>query len=56
MRCQACNRLLTNSEATRKFASGVFTDLCNKCLGTIEEDVSLQEDEYNEEEDDTQNM
>lgn len=51
MRCFACNRLLNNQEATRKFSSGVFTDMCNKCLGTIEEDVSLQEDLYKEEDD-----
>lgn len=51
MRCFCCNKALSNVEATRKFASGVFTDMCTKCLGTISEDVSVQEDEYNEEED-----
>ena len=39
MRCQCCNRALSNVEATRKFASGTFTDMCTKCLSTIEDSV-----------------
>lgn len=30
--------------------------MCVKCLGTIEEDVSLQEDEYREEDDEQSNL
>lgn len=33
MRCQACDRELTNFEATRKSdVDGSFLDLCNDCL------------------------
>lgn len=40
MRCYACDHILTPSESTRKFKrSGVFTDLCNSCMGTIAGDV-----------------
>jgi len=41
MRCHACNVILTTQEATRKFEeSGEFVDLCNKCLSTIDGDVT----------------
>lgn len=55
MRCYACNKVLSTQESTRKFASGEYADMCNKCLGTIQEDVNTQEgepeDEYAEPED-----
>lgn len=51
MRCQACNVILTPAESTRKFASGEFVDLCNKCLGTIQEDVATEEGNYDQEDD-----
>ena len=44
MRCSCCNKALSNVESTRKFASGEYTDMCNKCLGTISDDVSTQEE------------
>ena len=46
MRCYCCNNILTPAETNRKFASGAFTEMCNKCLSTIDEDVILQEDSY----------
>jgi len=48
MRCAACDKRLSNREATRKFASGVFVDLCDKCLGTIQEDVLVEDDSMKE--------
>lgn len=51
MKCQCCDRLLSNYESTRKFASGTYIDMCNKCLDTIADDVSVIDDEtmeYNE--------
>ncbi len=34
MRCLACNKLLNDYEATRKYEStGEFVDLCNGCFG-----------------------
>ena len=32
MRCKACNRILEESELTKKDANGDFLDLCNICL------------------------
>ena len=38
MRCYCCNNILKPSEATRRFKeSGVYTEMCNTCLGTITE-------------------
>lgn len=31
MRCLSCNIVLSDFEATRKFISGAYVDLCNKC-------------------------
>lgn len=53
MRCQACNVILTPAESTRKFASGEFVDLCNKCLGTIQEDVATEEGNYDQEDEES---
>jgi hypothetical protein len=40
MRCYCCDNLLTPEEATRKWkASGMFTDMCNKCLREISGDT-----------------
>ena len=45
MRCQCCNKNLSDFEATRKFKredkSVVFADMCNNCASTIEEDVKF---------------
>lgn len=51
MRCYACNHILSKQEATRKFTeSGAFTELCNTCLASIDEDeLSLEEGSYEEE-------
>ena len=43
IRCECCNVILTNQEATRKFESGVFVDMCNTCLTTIDDGVSYVE-------------
>lgn len=49
MRCQACNVILNTQESIRRFkGSGEFVDLCNKCLGTISEDVQTTEGNYDE--------
>ena len=53
MRCYACNCVLSKQEATQKFAeSNTFTELCNKCLHTIDDDELGLEDGCGEEEDD----
>lgn len=51
MKCYACDCVLTGREATRKFASGAFTDLCSGCLSTIADDVELSQAPYNGDED-----
>lgn len=43
MVCIACNKRLTTRESCTKFSSGVFTELCTKCLSTIQEDVLVDE-------------
>jgi len=41
MRCCACDRLLNDFEATRKSkTTGDYLDLCNKCYGSIQEDLA----------------
>lgn len=43
-RCECCNVILTPQEATRKFkGSNTYTDMCNKCLSTISDDVETVE-------------
>ena len=44
MRCFCCNHILTPAESVRKFSSGAFTEMCTKCLSTIDDDVVVQED------------
>ena len=44
MRCNCCNKILTDYEATRKFKStGDYVDMCNQCFSHIEEDVVVVE-------------
>jgi len=44
MRCQACNKILSDFESTRKSATYEdFLDLCNDCYGTIKQDVKALE-------------
>ncbi len=35
MRCKACNRILEESELTKKDAQGDFLDLCGVCLSAV---------------------
>lgn len=36
MRCYSCNKILNDSEATRKLVStGDYLDMCNKCYSDI---------------------
>jgi len=40
MRCLACNKVLSDFEATRRsLISGDFMDVCNTCYTNIEDDV-----------------
>lgn len=40
MRCLSCNCILSDYEATRKSAAtNMYVDLCNRCFGTIEDDL-----------------
>jgi len=44
MRCSACNKSLTDFEATRKTEDGNFLDLCNSCATLA--GVSKTEDRF----------
>ena len=55
MRCYCCNVILTPQESTRKFTSGDFVDMCNKCFGTIEEDVEYEESDLEDVDDEEEN-
>jgi hypothetical protein len=51
MRCYSCNVILSTSESVRRFKqSGEFTELCTKCLNTID-DVETEDGAYEEEND-----
>ena len=39
MRCVACNTNLSDYESTRKDLENNYVDMCNKCYGTIKEDL-----------------
>lgn len=49
MKCLACNKTLTNKEATRRYVSnGEFVDLCNNCMSDTEIsflETNVQEDD-----------
>lgn len=46
MRCLACDRALTDYEATRRDAiTNEFIDLCNHCFASISEDLHTIERE-----------
>ena len=53
MRCTCCNKLLSNYESTRKFASGTYIDMCGTCFDTIADDVSVIDDETEDYDDET---
>lgn len=57
MRCVACDCRLSNREATRRFDSGEFCDLCDECLEITQDAYShcgldAHETEVIEEDDD----
>lgn len=39
MRCLSCNVVLSDAEATRKYTTGEFVDLCDDCYKHIEDEV-----------------
>jgi hypothetical protein len=42
MRCLACDAELSDYESTRKSAvTGEYFDLCNNCMSTIKDDLSI---------------
>lgn len=44
MRCNCCDRLLNDFEATRKSRSThEYLDTCNKCMSLINDDVRVDE-------------
>lgn len=44
MRCQSCNKLLNDFEATRKHAhTGAYLDLCNRCFGDVKYTIPVVE-------------
>jgi hypothetical protein len=52
MRCLACNKVLSDFEATRKSATtGQYVDLCNHCFHDVEYDIAsvVREDLRDEE-------
>lgn len=50
MRCFCCDHILTPQEATRKFKlSGEYTDMCNGCLKTIDDEIETVDSSYVEE-------
>lgn len=36
MKCRACDCILTDYEATRKYTNGTFIDLCNDCFNGLD--------------------
>ncbi len=47
MKCQACDKILSTQEATRRFKeSNSFVDLCNKCLATIDDTIETVDSKY----------
>lgn len=50
MRCLSCNCVLTDKEATRKYASsGTFIDLCDSCFDPVEDQIPSIEGRSTEE-------
>ena len=40
MRCYCCNKALSDYESTRRSVStGSFLDMCNKCYGSVSDDI-----------------
>ena len=56
MRCYCCDKALSDFESTRKsVTSGEYLDMCNKCYGTVRDDLVSEEryDLYDGDEDQT---
>ena len=55
MRCLSCNDILSDREATRKYPSGEFIDLCDFCIKEIDIPFveSMSKDNLNDEESET---
>jgi hypothetical protein len=53
MHCDCCDRLLSDSEATAKFESGAYVNMCTKCVGFLPKEVKIltRSDLENEEDD-----
>lgn len=46
MRCLSCDVALSDFEATRKYCGTThYVDLCNKCFGTVEDTLDVDERE-----------
>ena len=44
MKCQACDKNLSDQESTRKNdTTGEFVDLCNECNGAVNEILTIVE-------------
>lgn len=53
MRCECCDVILSGQEATRKFkTSGEYTNMCTKCLSTIDDQVEYTAGNYVKEDND----
>lgn len=42
MRCNCCDRILSDAEATSKFVdSGLFTEMCKGCQGFLPKEIRI---------------
>jgi hypothetical protein len=42
MRCECCDRILSDEEATSKFVeSGTYTNMCTGCLGFLPKEIKV---------------
>lgn len=51
MRCKACDKILEDTEATKKDKNGNFYDLCNNCYSIsldAEWDIEVVYDDYSD--------
>lgn len=49
MRCRACDCVLSDFEATRKYKTiPEFVDLCERCFSTIRADINVAESKESE--------
>jgi len=39
MKCLCCDKILNDFEATRRYPSGGFVDMCNSCYRTVRYDL-----------------